>query len=209
MKETDNLFTQGHTFSFQQLYLITILNFRVWLRWSAERRCDWGGFQEGEEGEAVPGKVETRKFSHFLDHEEDIRRSSKMMEHITQHYTELEEILVDDMPEFKEFVRFYGMVVINDFELQQYEGDYEDESLGLGVYLAPSILNHSCTPNAFPEFRGNKMLLRSLVDQAKLDMDQVYIGYTDTEDQDAKTRQDFLRRHYFFTCLCTKCESDS
>ena len=33
---------------------------RVWLRWSAERRGDWGAFQEGEEGEAVPGRKKPR-----------------------------------------------------------------------------------------------------------------------------------------------------
>ena len=74
----------------------------------------------------MPGKVETRKFSHFLDHEEDIRRCSKMMQHITQHYTNLQQILLDDMPEFQDFVRFYGKVVINDFELCQSYGEWED-----------------------------------------------------------------------------------
>ena len=184
---------------------ILISSRRVWLRWSAELRGDWGAFQEGEEGEAVPGRKKPRTFSDFLSHEEEIRKSSKMMNHITEHYTELEPILMDDMPDFQEFVRLYGMVVINDFELQQFEGDYEDESLGLGVYLTPSLLNHSCVPNAFPEFRGNKMVLRSLVDQPKLDMDQVHIGYTDTEEQDPEKRRDFLRRHYFFMCQCPRC----
>ena len=178
---------------------------RVWLRWTAERRHDWGPFQEGEEGELVPGSKDTRKFSDFLSHEQDIRKSSKKMNHITQHYEELEQILLEDMPAFQEFVRFYGMVVINDFELQQFEGEFEDESLGLGVYLTPSIINHSCSPNAFPEFRGNKMVLRSLVDQPKVDMDNVFIGYTDTEEQDGESRREFLLSHYFFTCVCSKC----
>ena len=181
----------------------------MWLRWSAERRGDWGAFQDGEEGEAVPGRREPRRFSDFLSHQEDIRQSGRMMNHLTQHYNSLEQVLLEDMPDFQEFVRLYGMVVINDFELQQFEGPFEDESLGLGVYLTPSVLNHSCTPNAFPEFRGNKMLLRSLGDLPKPDMDQVFIGYTDTEEQDAGARRDFLKRHYFFSCQCVKCLKDT
>merc|ERR1711890_102966 len=120
------------------------------------------------------------------------------MKHVTAHYRELETILLDDMPDFKEFLTIYGKVVINDFELQQYSGPNEDESIGLGVYLAPSILNHSCSPNAFPEFHGNRLVLRSLADQPEADMDRVTIGYTDTEDQDPEARRDFLLRHYFF-----------
>ena len=157
----------------------------------------------------MPGRKKPRVFSDFLSHEAEIRKSSKMMNHITEHYKELETILMDDMPDFQEFVRLYGMVVINDFELQQFEGEYEDESLGLGVYLTPSLLNHSCVPNAFPEFRGNKMVLRSLVDQPKLDMDCVWIGYTDTEEQDSEKRRDFLHRHYFFSCQCARCAAVS
>ena len=81
-------------------------------------------------------------------------------------------------------------VIINDFELSQRE---TRESLGMGVYLAPSILvtksfqpfqesiermkipkqDHSCRPNAWVEFEGNRLVLRSKCDQEKVDMSKV------------------------------------
>jgi len=174
---------------------------RVWLRWSAELRS------EGEDGETVQGRKEPRRFSDFLSHEEDIRKSSKMMEHVTRHYHSLENYLLDDMPSFKEFIRFYGKVVINDFELRQFSGENENESLGMGVYLAPSIMDHSCTPNAEHEFNGKKMTVRSLKDLVEPDMSMVRIGYTDTGEMDGEVRRDYLRRYFFFTCQCDRCLS--
>ena len=80
-------------------------------------------------------------------------------------------------------------MIINDFELSQRENR---ESIGMGVYLAPSILvsttknkkikypkhflktqDHSCQPNAWVEFEGNKLVLRSKCDQEKPDMSKV------------------------------------
>ena len=82
-------------------------------------------------------------------------------------------------------------MIINDFELSQRENR---ESIGMGVYLAPSILvstknkktefkypkhilitqDHSCQPNAWVEFEGNKLVLRSKCDQEKPDMSKVF-----------------------------------
>ena len=69
----------------------------------------------------------------------------------------------------------------------------------MGVYLAPSILvstknkktefkypkhilitqDHSCQPNAWVEFEGNKLVLRSKCDQEKPDMSKVFIVSSD------------------------------
>ena len=84
-------------------------------------------------------------------------------------------------------------MIINDFELSQRENR---ESIGMGVYLAPSILvspnnqnkillfkfwsqDHSCQPNAWVEFEGNKLVLRSKCDQEKPDMSKVFIVSSD------------------------------
>ena len=179
------------------------LSCRVWLRWSAERRGDWGAFHDGEEGERVPGRTKPRKFSDFLSHEEEIRKCGRMMKHIAEHYTELELVLLDDMPDFQEFVRLYGMVVINDFELTQSCGTWEDESLGMGVFLAPSIVDHSCRPNAEVEFKGNRLLMRSLVDRKEVCIDKVFFSYISEED--SAKRREYLQKYFFFDCRCEQC----
>ena len=176
---------------------------RVWLRWSAERRGDWGPFHEGEEGELVPGRTVPRRFSDFMAHEEDIRRSSRMMRHITKHYEALEAVLLDDMPNFQEFVQIYGMVVINDFELTQSSGELEGHSLGMAVYLAPSIVDHSCRPNADVEFLGSRLVMRSLVDRREKDVSNVFFSYID--EQEDQKRREYLKKFFFFDCQCDKC----
>ena len=45
----------------------------------------------------------------------------------------------------------YGRLTINSFEMT----DVDDFAVGWGLYLAPSILNHSCVPNAEANFEGN------------------------------------------------------
>ena len=130
-----------------------------------------------------------------------------MMQHITHHYTSLQLILLDDMPEFEEFVRFYGKVVINDFELTQSCGEWEDQSLGMGVFLAPSIVDHSCRPNAEVEFRGNRLVMRSLVDRQDTDIDATFFSYI-SEDE-TKVRREYLSKYFFFDCLCERCKDET
>jgi len=170
---------------------------RVWLRWSSE----WGG-DRVEEG--VPGTQKARRFAHFLTHEKDLRASPKIMEDIKKYHTDIKRVLGDEAPKFDQFLQLYGKVIINDFELSQRENR---KSIGMGVYLAPSILDHSCQPNAWVEFEGNKLVLRSKCDQEKPDMSKVFISYLDSRQPKA-VRQQYLQRHYFFQCGCDRCNNE-
>ena len=174
-----------------------------------EQRGDSGSLQNGEEGELVPGTSDHRRFSDFLSHEEDIKKSTRGMNYIQKHYQELESILLDEMPDFQEFINLYGMVVINDFELHQSDGDMEGESLGMGVYLAPSIMNHSCRPNAEIEIVGKRLRVKSLVDIDELDVSKVFISYFPIQDESRSKRRDYLKKYFFFDCECEKCSEES
>lgn len=176
-----------------------LLLLRVWLRWSGE----WQG-DRVEEG--VPGRQGARRFSHFLSHEADLRASPKAMENVAKYYDILSEVLEEDMPKFDQFLQLYGKVIINDFELSQAGSR---ESIGMGVYLAPSIVDHSCCPTAWVEFEGNRLVMRSKADLDKPDMDKVTISYLDTREPRASVRKDYLQRHYFFTCACLRCKDES
>lgn len=170
---------------------------KAWLRFNSELG--------GEVGEEVPGLSRRRTFLDLLTHEEDIRKSKKMMNNIQEHYRDLEQVLPSDlMPDHTEFVRLYGRVVINNFEL--ITSSSGGESLGIALYLAPSVVDHSCEPNAWVEIRGRKLVMRSLVDRERLDMGQVFISYVDSEEPSTTVRRDYLSRHYFFTCQCNRCK---
>ena len=153
----------------------------------------------------MPGWAKKRTFGDFLSHESDIRQNKAIMSHISTHYKDLQDILLDLMPDFTEFVQLYGRMVINNFELITLTSG--GESLGIAVYLAPSIVDHNCQPNAWVEFSGRKLIMRSYIDREKVDMSKVYISYIDSEEEDAKVRQDYLKRHYFFLCGCLRCKT--
>ncbi len=50
--------------------------------------------------------------------------------------------------------------------------DVDDFAVGWGLYLAPSILNHSCVPNAEANFEGNYRLTNRSTDRKKMDTDR-------------------------------------
>lgn len=49
----------------------------------------------------------------------------------------------------------------------------ELQSVGTGIYLAASILDHSCTPNAVVTFEGTTLYLRSIEKLPSLDWSKV------------------------------------
>lgn len=51
-----------------------------------------------------------------------------------------------------------GRVMSNAFSIM--DSNYE-QAVGLGVYGAPSLINHSCEANSIVLFSGSKLILRS------------------------------------------------
>ena len=77
--------------------------------------------------------------------------------------------------------------------------------LGVGLYSAPSLLNHSCRPNTLPMFNGRQLLLKAVRDIGP--GEQLFITYTDTL-QLHSDRQSQLHSEYNFTCACERCLED-
>ena len=51
------------------------------------------------------------------------------------------------------FIEIYGKLVVNGFEITD---DVTKDTIGWGIYLLPSIIDHSCQPNAMVSFQGGK-----------------------------------------------------
>ena len=49
------------------------------------------------------------------------------------------------------------------------------ETIGTALYLGPSILDHSCSPNAAVSFDGVNIVVRSLTDRDELDFGATFI----------------------------------
>ena len=60
-------------------------------------------------------------------------------------------------------------MVINSFMIL----DIDMNSIGTGIYLASSILDHSCDPNAVATFDGKTINIRAIKDMSCLDWNQV------------------------------------
>lgn len=82
--------------------------------------------------------------------------------------------------------------------------DSEMISIGTGIYLGVSIVDHSCKPNAVATFDGTKLILRLTADLTFQDWSQIRISYIDLINTRDDRRQE-LKNAYYFYCTCSKC----
>ncbi|KAH0550734.1 histone-lysine N-methyltransferase SMYD3 [Cotesia glomerata] len=144
-----------------------------------------------------------RTFNDLMSHEESIKKNIKKMEHFTSLSMVLLEFLPKEIiPEPRELLRIFGRMSVNSFNIL----DTDMTSLGVGIYLGPSILDHSCKPNATAIFEGTKLLIRTLCDLESLDWSKIFITYIDLL-KDTKTRREELNQSYFFWCECERCNT--
>lgn len=80
----------------------------------------------------------------------------------------------------------------------------ELQSLGTGIYLGASIIDHSCQPNALALFEGTTLAIRILQEMPVLDWSKVRISYIDVMAS-TEERQRQLLETYYFLCDCPKC----
>ncbi len=75
-------------------------------------------------------------------------------------------------------------------------------AFGCGLFLAASILDHSCAPNAVAILRGRDVAIVALEDVAAFE--DVRISYTDCLEIGAARRR-HLASVWFFACHCDLC----
>jgi len=161
----------------------------------AQRDCLVEG---GGEGDVVPSREGLRRFSDLLSHKQDFLKNKEKTEDIKIVYDEVEEFLLDKMPSLDQFMEVLGRLYINGFEIC----DEAMVSYGWGVYLGPSILDHSCQPNCMVSFHGCNLTVTAATNISGLD--SAFISYLDPS-LPVTTRQNKLFNNYFFRCLCSKC----
>lgn len=103
--------------------------------------------------------------------------------------------------------------------------DPEMTSIGTGIYLGASVIDHSCEPNALAVFEGTTLFIRTLTTLPILDWTQVntislpdlglilifsyvnfqvFICYIDLLNT-PQDRQKELQANYYFLCQCSVC----
>uniref|UniRef100_A0A1Q3FDL6 Putative histone-lysine n-methyltransferase smyd3 n=1 Tax=Culex tarsalis TaxID=7177 RepID=A0A1Q3FDL6_CULTA len=147
-----------------------------------------------------------RRFWDLMAHEEDIRKDAKRMEHFQSLVVVLRS-LIDEaaMPENQELFRIFGKMCINSFNVL----DDEMNSIGTGMYLGASIMDHSCRPNAVAIFDGCTLNVRLLEDYngSEIDFAKIFISYIDLLNP-TDVRRESLRKRYYFECGCDRCRDE-
>ncbi|KAK7086092.1 hypothetical protein SK128_018779, partial [Halocaridina rubra] len=96
----------------------------------------------------------------------------------------------------------YGRIIVNSFSIT----DADMNGIGTGVYLAASIFDHSCQPNAFVTFLGKQLICRSLIDWPVIDWTKIRISYIDVMNSTSERVKDLYQRYYFM-CDCSSCNN--
>ena len=129
-----------------------------------------------------------------------------------EHFVSLCGVISDYMPNIQlpntaELLGIYGRICVNSFNIL----DPDMNTLGVGVYLGPSILDHSCKPNdsldesaAGGDEEGRAVLhLRACKDVQK--GEELFIRYTGDEEDDLNQRRYALMHWLGRDCQCEKC----
>lgn len=106
------------------------------------------------------------------------------------------------LPSSKELMEIFGRMVYNGITLVEPGMEY-----GIGIYISPTVFNHSCSPNACFVNDGVALSLRALtdIDTAR---DEICVNYIDPMSCKA-ARVEQLQKDYLFTCSCKKCSDTS
>lgn len=73
------------------------------------------------------------------------------------------------LPNSAEMLAIFGRICVNSYNIL----DPDMNSIGVGIYLGPSVIDHSCKPNAIAVFDGTTILIRALEDMPYIDWSQV------------------------------------
>ncbi|XP_039311446.1 histone-lysine N-methyltransferase SMYD3 isoform X2 [Solenopsis invicta] len=145
-----------------------------------------------------------RKFKDLMSHYSDIKADTKRMEHFTTLCGVLFQFLDESlMPNIAELMGIFGRMCTNSFNIL----DVNMNTIGVGIYLGASVMDHSCKPNAVAVFEGTTIIIRTLKDLPCLDWSQIRISYIDLLNSN-KDRREELYNSYYFWCDCERCKKE-
>lgn len=157
----------------------------------------------GEQVEENLTETKTRKFKELMNHYRDIKDDEMRQEHLLSLKVVLERYLGSSyLPNDADLQGIYGRVIVNSFSMT----DSDMNGIGTGVYLAASVFDHSCEPNAFVTFLGKHLICRSLIDWPTLDWTKIRISYIDILNSTTDRMNDLHKRYYFW-CDCNMCHN--
>jgi len=161
------------------------------------------GLESG--GEELPHGAGTRNFKDLMSWSEKVSKEQEAM----KVWEEMRAVLPEEVTgDWGHFVEIFGRFMVNGFTINSWEVGSSSAMgsewaiMGWGLYLGPSILDHSCCPTAKVTFKGLRLEVRSL--KPFHDFKKLLVPYLDPKQQ-REMRRASLRERYFFDCLCPAC----
>jgi len=132
-------------------------------------------------------------------HKEEISSSIEKKEAFSSFLHVIQACVGDLFPADHVF-ETYCKILINSTEITDCMGN----TIGTGLYLGLSKVDHSCIPNVNCIFNGTVVELRSLDTIPAPVLANARVSYNNNI-LPTKLRQERLREDYYFTCFCTLC----
>ncbi|XP_043286187.1 histone-lysine N-methyltransferase SMYD3 [Venturia canescens] len=146
---------------------------------------------------------EYRTFDDLMSHSNKIMADMEKMDRFTTVYTVLQQFIPNVvLPSPVEVLEIFGRMTINSFHVL----NNQLRSIGVGIYLGPSIIDHSCRPNTSTIFDGTKLYIRVVRDIPDFDWSKVSVPYIDVLKLVDERREE-LQDSYFFWCNCERCSN--
>ena len=73
-------------------------------------------------------------------------------------YVLLQKFMQEEVPTKSVIFDIYAKSLINSLEIMS----YSNRSIGAGIFLAASAIDHSCTPNAVWNYIGKEIVVRTI-----------------------------------------------
>ncbi|XP_050519969.1 histone-lysine N-methyltransferase SMYD3 isoform X2 [Daktulosphaira vitifoliae] len=148
----------------------------------------------------------SRTFQDMMSHYPELKKDKQRLDHFNSLFEVLKNYMGESgLPNTVELLGIYGRMCINAFNIL----DNNLNTVGTGIYLAASVLNHSCTPNATATFDGTTLRIRALMDIEPSDPElHVYISYLELMQTTSERRCE-LQKNYYFICECQRCTNDN
>ncbi|XP_077504498.1 histone-lysine N-methyltransferase SMYD3-like isoform X1 [Amblyomma americanum] len=142
-----------------------------------------------------------RCFADLMSHVDSIKKDQHRLKEF-QKLWETAKVFLDKkyIPEPDVGLEIYGKMVINSYCIC----NAELSSVGTGLYLGPSILDHSCVPNAHAVYEGHKLLLRAAENISCDSVEGIRVSYIDVMAP-KEVRMQELSSQYYFLCSCKRC----
>nr|QDF21442.1 histone-lysine N-methyltransferase SMYD3 [Brachionus koreanus] len=149
-----------------------------------------------------------KTFDTLIDHYDDLIKDLNRLPQMQKCFHFIKDLmgesfLTSNKLSAKEMISIFGKLIVNTISISNFD---LSETIGSGLYLSVSSIDHSCQPNSVVTFNGSKIFVKAIRDFRP--DEKPSISYIDIL-MPKNFRQKYLQKNYYFFCKCERCSSES